>query len=487
MELESNQWDAVHSSSLRELASRKTLDGVFAYGEYVFGYKPADCHKEMIGILLEVVSRAGTDEAENIVVLEPRGHAKTTWGDTIFLSWLVGQFPHLRIGLMSKTSQHAHDFSRAIRWTLEYNRRHKEIFGESVSTSKWTDAEWLHRDSPWHGSNNVTLFAQGAGGQIASKRFDIILCDDILDEENTKTPEQRADVELWFWKPLKPCLAPGGVVIVLGTRWAEDDIYQKLTDPVDKGGRGWRYVLRKAIYEPGDVENRPDYIKNDNIRQPLWGDYWTLDKLDLERADMGTALFSCAYQNDIRGLTEGNIFLGRNFQYYGQLDPGRHYVVRMGIDLASSEKQTADFTARVTTAEDEDGNFYVMAVYRDRRETGHAEFVNDGFMAYQNVSIVLVEKNAFQSTLIQEVLSDYPRIPIEGKPTDTDKITRGRAVAAKYEGHKVWHHESLRGSDFELELLAFRPGATHDDMVDALGFSMDLAGGNFSFTSARRH
>ena len=199
---------------------------------------------------------------------------------------------------------------------------------------------------------------------------------------------------------------------------------------------------------------------------------------------MGTALFSCAYQNDVTGLMEGNVFLKANFQYYDKLDPEKHYTVRMGIDLASSTRETADFTARVTTTEDEEGNFYVNSVYRDRRETRHAEFVNDGYMAAPNVSIVIVENNQFQSTLIQEILRDYPRIPIEGKKSDVDKKTRARAIAAKYEGNKVWHHRSLKGGEFEEELLAFDRG--HDDMVDALGFSMDLGGDQFYFTAVRR-
>ena len=73
----------------------------------------------------------------------------------------------------------------------------------------------------------------------------------------------------------------------------------------------------------------------------------------------------------------------------------------------------------------------------------------------------------FQSTLIQEVMEEYPRIPIEGKTADVDKTTRARAVAAKYEAHKVHHHSRLRGSAFETELLSFPKG--HDDFVDALG------------------
>ena len=156
----------------------------------------------------------------------------------------------------------------------------------------------------------------------------------------------------------------------------------------------------------------------------------------------------------------------------------------MGVDLASSEKERADYTARVTSAEDDDGNFYVLSVARDKRETHHAEFVNDGWMAYPDMSLVICESQQFQSTLIQEVMRDYPRIPIEGKKSDVDKVTRARAVAAKYEAHRVFHRRTLQDSDFERELLSFPKG--HDDMVDALGFSMDLGGGGFFFGSVRR-
>jgi predicted phage terminase large subunit-like protein len=459
---------------LKELASRKTLDGLVAYGEYVFGYHCAEHHREMLDSLLAAIAKAGTEEAENVVILEPRGHAKTTWGNTILLSWLIAQFPHLRIGLLSNTGRQAYDFSRAIRWTYENNPRHREIFGDCVSLSKWTDAEWLTKESPWHGSKDVTMFAAGAGGAIVSKRFDVIFADDILDEENTQSPEQREAVNTWWQKTVRPCLTPEGVIILLGTRWASEDLYETLTTEGPEGEQAeFRLTIRRAINHDEHGEEHA-----------LWPEVWPLKRLQKERKAMGTALFSCAYQNDVTGLMEGNVFLKRNFQYYKKLEPEKHYTVRMGVDLASSTRETADFTARLTTAEDEDGNFYVISAYRDRRETGHAAFVNDGFLAAPNVSLVIVENNQFQSTLVQEILSDYPRIPIEGKKSDVDKKTRARAVAAKYEGHKVYHHESLRGGEFEEELLSFDRG--HDDMVDALGFSMDLGGDQFYFTSVRR-
>lgn len=423
-----DQWKELHNFALRGLAPTD----VYAFGEYVYGHAPAPHHREMVDFIQECI-----DARTNAVILEPRGHAKTTWGNTIYLSWLIARNPHIRVGLISNTAKQANDFSRAIRWTYESNDRFKEVFGDIVGRTKWTDVEWLRAGSKMHGTKDVTLYSAGAPGAIISKRFDVILCDDILDEENTANTEQREKVEQWFWKTLKPCLTPDGVIIVLGTRWGEDDLYQMLISPPEEGGKG------------------------------------------------GSPMFACSYLNDISGLVAGNIFPHLPDEYYfTSLPSDKRYTIRMGVDLASSERERADYTARVTTAQDDDGNFYVLSVVRDKRETHHAEFVVDGWLAHPNMALIVIENQQFQSTLIQELMREYPRLPVQGKKSDVDKTTRGRAAAARYEAHKVYHHISLRDSDFERELRAFPKG--HDDMVDALGFSMDLAGGGFFFGSLRR-
>lgn len=458
-------WTALQEMALRELAKTD----VYAFGEYVYGHRPAPHHREMIDYLLAALERK-----EDVVVLEPRGHAKTTWANTILMSWLIARNPHLRVGMISNTFKQAADFSRAIRWTMEASERFRDVWGDLTSGSpKMTDAAWLLPASKMAGTNNTTMYAQGAGGAIISKRFDLILCDDILDEENTINIEQQEKIENWFWKTLRPCLVPGGVMLVIGTRWAESDLYEKLLLPPEKEGRGWSHLIRGALSEGEDGEFNA-----------LWPEVWPVPKLLEERANMGSDLFACSYLNDISGLMRGNVFQREYFQYFDGLDPNKRYTIRMGVDLASSEKERADYTARVTAAEDEEGNFYVLSVYRDKRETHHAEFVVDGWMAYPHMDLVIVENQQFQSTLVQQLMADFPRIPVLGKKSDVDKTTRARAAAARYEGHKVFHHRSLQNSDFETELLSFPKG--HDDMVDALGFSMDLGASNFVFGRVRR-
>lgn len=416
-----------------------------------------------------------------IVVLEPRGGAKSTWVTTVLVSWLIAKYPDTRVGMISNTELQAQAFSRAIKTTYEDNERHREIFGDCVSPKKWTDKQWLHKQSRHAESKDVTLFAVGVGGAIISKRFDLIIADDILDEENTANPEQRQKVDTWWWKTLTPCLAPGGAEVVIGTRWSEDDHYERLTKPKADGGKGWQLLVQKALLEDG----KGGYLS-------YWPEYWSVEQLLELKEDMGTPLFSCAYQNDITGLLEGNIFKGP-FDHFGVLPDGHNYSLKMGVDLASSVKESADYTARVTSAEDicgntescsQRGHFFVLSAFRDRRETGHAEFVFDGWQAYPDIDLVIVESQQFQSTLIQTVMEDYPQIPIEGKSADHDKVTRARAVAAKFEAHRVHIQQQLRGSALETELLSFPKG--HDDLVDSLGYSMDLAGGMFAFVAARR-
>ncbi len=429
--------------------------------------RPEPHHAEMIDFIMERL-----EKRENAVVLEPRGHAKTTWANSILLSYLQSKHPNLRVGLISNTAKQANAFSRAVRFTLEANEYQHEIFGNLAGKHKWNDVEWIQKDSALLGTKDVNMYSAGAGGAIISKRFDLILGDDILDEENTANPEQREKIETWFWKTLKPCLVPGGSMIVIGTRWAEGDLYQQLIED-----KKWPSMVKGAIYyDPADTEHRKP--------KALWPEMWPLDKLEQERRDMGSAMFACSYLNDISGLMAGNIFKNSWFQYYDTLpDNPDGYLWTMGVDLASSERQRADWTARVVVARDDNGNSYVFNVNRAKIETGHREFVMDGAMANPLISKIIVENNQFQGAFVKDMINSTS-LPIVGKKAEVDKVTRARSVAARYESGKVFHHSSMKGSDFEIELLQFPKG--HDDMIDALGYAMETGVGGAYFGSFRR-
>ena len=448
--------------------------------EYVFADHLENSGGFLPPHILELIDWANERLAkhDNGIACEPRGFSKSQSFTIGWTTQKIADNPDLRIGLMSNTDTQAYAFSGAIRGTLEQNDRFIELYGDCVSHKKWTDAEWLHKASKHHNSKDRTMFARGVGGAIVSKRFDIIICDDILDEENTSTPEQMEKVRNWFWKTVYPCLVPGGVIIFVGTRWSDGDFYEELMTPPPEG-KGWTSLVRAA-----------EWTDENGVRHSLWPDRFPLEFLDKMRSEMGSALYACAMLNDVAGLMEGKVFPRisddpRDPFWFDDLPPG-HYTLRMGVDLAFSLKQTADFTARVITAEDDDGNYWHLTAYQDRRESHHPDFINDGFTAYPEISLIVCEDNQAQSTVVQETMRQYPRLPIVGRKTDTDKVVRARAVAAKYERHKVHWHRSLKGTDFHTQHKTFNGLRGHDDFIDAEGLGMDMNQGGFFFGSLTR-
>lgn len=450
------------------------------------GIVPFPHHRELIEAE-HLALRTGQDT----LILEPAGAAKTTWGDTIFLAHTISHKENIRVGLFSQTATFGASFSRAIMTIFEENDEHRYLFGDLVNGGRWTDAEWIRKGSNVSQSNNLTLFAGGTGGQVASKRFDLLLLDDILGKDNTETVDQRQKVRDWFDQTLYPRLVAQGVCIAFGTRWAAEDLYEVLMNPIvpvkadTEPGYGFITIIKQALITPD-----PD---DPSTWSSYWEEVWPLKDL-LIRRDRNRATFDSTYQNDVSGLLAGYVFQRGWFQYFGTPDgdPERdleeftksshdHQIItkRIGGDLAFSVRERADFTATVTTAEDTDGDFFLLRTNRKKIDVGHPEFIASEFDRTPSVGLVVIESNQAQSAVVKQLMRDYPRIPVVAHNADNDKMTRATAMAERYKARKVWHHASLRGGDYERELTGFPKG--HDDYVDAGGYSMQLGGSTFFF------
>jgi phage terminase large subunit-like protein len=452
---------------LRQAQRTLSRTDPFVYGEYVFGYEPAAHHRQMVEFIDHCI-----DTGQNGVVLAPRGSAKTTWLNTISLSHRIATHPDIRIGLFSQKDKKAEAMSAAIKWTLSESENFKSIFGDLRSATKWTDGEWLREGTKWALSKDRTMVAGGANSSSAvSKRFDLIVCDDILDENNTYTIDQREKIETWFWKSLKPTLVPGGSMIVIGTRWTEGDLYEKLIE-----ANKWPSLVISALERDEETGEERSY----------WPSVWPLDRLYKEREDVGWDNFACSYLNDISGLREGTIFKREWWQnaYFEQLPHDRRFHFTIGIDLATSVRERADWTAGVLVGQDDRHEHWVLHHQRTKTEGGHREFVKELYDWASNhgypVSKVIIENNQHQSTLIQDLLRETT-MPVVGRRADVDKRVRARAAAARYESHRVHHHKDLIDRELEREMVNFDKG--HDDLIDALGLAMDLAVGSGSLAA----
>jgi len=142
--------------------------------------------------------------------------------------------------------------------------------------------------------------------------------------------------------------------------------------------------------------------------------------------------------------------------------------VAVGVDLAISTKDGADWTAAVALGRDRDGRLWVLDVARARLPFHQVLGFVAGFAKRWDPRTVAVEQVQFQAAVVTELLRTTD-LPVVGVRPDKDKVTRFTGIQARFEQGMVNLAPDLPG-DFTRELLGF-PVADHDDMVDALVYA----------------
>jgi predicted phage terminase large subunit-like protein len=255
---------------------------------------------------------------------------------------------------------------------------------------------------------------------------------------------------------------PSGAIIVVMTRWHEDDLVGRLLkNEPDK----WRVLSMPAISDEGVA---------------LWSERFPIDVLREIETTLGPYSFSALYQQRPTPA-EGGIFkrawLDSEAHPRAAHAPPVVATVRYW-DLAMSEKTSADYTAGVKYAICEDGHRYVLDVVHRQIEWGDlTEFMaltmlEDGPTVGQGV-----EQKGFMSRAIQALNVD-PRLhgyQVWGFPADKDKLTRALPAAAKCAAGVV-HVLDRHWTDAFLDELCSFPNGAHDDQVDAFAGAEAMMG-----------
>lgn len=183
-------------------------------------------------------------------------------------------------------------------------------------------------------------------------------------------------------------------------------------------------------------------------------------EIDAARAEM----FSLTFQQEFeaRFVDATGAVLQRGWLHYAEPPAGLPTV--LGVDLALSTKEGADWTAIVAMARDAAGTVYVRDAQRIRAPFHQVLQFIQQMAAKHNPVVIAIEAVQYQAAVVQELLRTT-RLPVRGVKPDKDKLTRFLPLAARYEQSLVQHAPGVPGW-FEDELLAF-PVGEHDDGVDA--------------------
>lgn len=426
-------------------------------------YKPYQHapHLNKIDELLSQVERfIATKGAEGIgrVIIEcPPRHGKTITVSRLFPAWVIGRNPDIRLMLVSYGATLADKNSRAVRNFIRsdaYRRVFPDIrlAEDSQAVQAWDIAE--HEG----GADGM-----GIGGGATGKGAHLLIIDDpVKNREEAESATYRNKVWDSYTDDLYTRLEPGGAVVVMMTRWHEDDLIGRLLK--NEPGK-WTRLRLPALAEPDDpLEREPGAA--------LWPARYPLDKLQDIQSTLGSYSFSALYQQS--PLPSGGGLFKTEALAVLDYEPECVRTVRFW-DLAITAKKSADYTAGVKLGEMQDGTFVVLDVYR-----AQAEFPDVQERIIQTAHIdgkatpIFIEGEKAGIIALAELLRDPRMYPysVQKITPQGDKYSRALPFAARVEAGRVKLARGAWNRAYIDELAAF-PMADHDDQVDASSGAYD--------------
>lgn len=206
-----------------------------------------------------------------LIISQPEA-AKTTWIISGFVGCYLGFNPESSVIVGSVTKDVAEKRSMTLRTMVETPDWQSTFRGvlpiKAADGFKWNTDEWSLAPSgtPRQGRLHPTMFAVGRGGDVIGSRADLIIADDLLDFDSTRTQHQRETDSRWIHSTLlSRRKAKVGRVIVIGNAWHPEDYYSK----AEREG-GWVVCKTRTLSEGQNVY--ADLTYPDDWQGPMLGE-----------------------------------------------------------------------------------------------------------------------------------------------------------------------------------------------------------------------
>lgn len=490
----------------RELARRHLT----AFGSYIYPWWHPAAHHDLVGEALEQVElyirSGGLNGIGRLIVEMPPRHGKTEQAAKLFPAWLLGRQPDKRVILTGYGADLAEDASSKVRDIVQ-SERYAAVFGaksvvdapvelssDSRSRSNWDLAE----------PNRGGVIATGVGGGITGKGAHLLVIDDpFKNREDAESKLYREKVITWYGSSAYTRLEKGGAVVIMHTRWHREDLTGKLLKAMvtDKMADRWMVICLPALAMEPEEYATSDAIHEQGLQngvwidtadplgrkpgQALWPSMYDEEALAKIKANLentsGLRDWYSLYQQQPRPM-EGAIFAAGDFQVVEQVEVPKELNWYRYVDLAISEKKSADFNATVAEALDKDGNLYLRDMIRERGWVNFKPRLMDAMKSdLEHGTQWGIEGVAFQSLVFQELLADasLASIPISKIQATDDKVTRAMPLQTRAKAGKVKLVRGPWNQEFITEALDF-PVGSHDDQVDTASGGLGMISGGKS-------
>ena len=419
------------------------------------GQSPALHHR----LLLQQLEAIGRGEIDRLMVLMPPGSAKSTYASILYPAWWFTQHPVSSVIATSHTTSLAEHFGRQAR---ELVRENGSRLGYALHGGKQAAGHWQT-------SNKGEYFAAGMRGPLTGHRADLVVIDDpIKSHAEADSPVLRERIWNWYRSDLMTRLKPKGRIVLIMTRWHEDDLAGRL---LALNAAEWRVIRLPALAEEHDALGRAPGAA-------LWPDWEDQAALLRKRDTVGERTWSALFQQSPRPI-QGSLFKTGCIDILDMPPTFSAGQVVRAWDLAATVAtgvNDADWTVGVKLGRDDSGRYIVLDVVRLRGSPHEVEDAIAEAARIDGRSIIIGlpedpgQAGKSQVTYLTSRLAGHR---IAASRETGAKVTRAGPVASQVEARNVamvranWNHA------FVEELRDF-PFGRKDDQVDALSHAFRM-------------
>lgn len=437
--------------------ARRRLDRFVPYMDDAL--VPAHHHR----LLIDQLHRVERGELSRLMVFWPPGHAKSKYSSEYGPAWWIGRNKRKTIIHASYGTDFAERFGRKIR-NIVRSPEYERVFGVTLAADSRAAGEWETVEGGEYK-------AAGVGAGITGRRADLGLIDDpVKSRKEADSPTYRQNAWDWYLADFRTRLKPGGAIVIIQTRWHEDDLSGRIL-PKDydfrsgwvkaRDGEEWFVLNFPAICE------REDDLTGRKVGEPLWPGYIGLPMLEQLKRTQGSRNWDALYQQRPRP-GEGGIFKEAWVRSrYGVIPIEANTVVH-SWDTAQKPEQINDpSVCSVWNMGRGAPGYYLREVWRQQVDYPTLKHKVVAFAERDKPAAILIEDKSSGQSLIQD-LRNSTSLPIIAIEPIGDKTFRANEVSAMVEAGLLHLPERAPWLiDFEGEFFGF-PLSTNDDQVDSV-------------------
>jgi len=403
------------------------------------------------------LQRVADGDIRRLMVFMPPRHGKSETVSRLFSAYYLLRHPEHWVGLTS--------YAEGLAFTLSRNARNNYERGGGALSQQ------AYAVSHWETGRGGGMWAAGVGGGITGKGFHLGIIDDPLkDAEEAQSETIRDKIKDWYQSTFSTRQEPDASIVVIQTRWHEDDLSGWLLERESDEPEGWHIVCLPAI-----AEDLPDFPTSCTV-EPDWraqGEALCPERYPLERLRkierrIGPYFWASLYQQR-PAPREGGLFKRAWFEIVGAA-PADAKRVRFWDRAATAG--AGDFTAGVLVAH-KDGTYYIEDVQRGQWASGDRDKIivqQAQLDAGRHAGGVTIGGEQEPGSSGVDAAKAFVRMlagfAVYTTPSTGSKEQRADPLASQAQAGNVKIVRGAWNGAFLDEMCSFPAGA-HDDQVDA--------------------